>query len=114
MLDNEIIRMPRTVKKQQIRLAEQGTSQGQTHTPTTGECPGGKLLSLGGETKTSQDTGGAGLGLVGLHLGELGVNIGQSDIKTLPLVVQSGGILGGVCQLRAFLFNGSQLLGNFL
>jgi hypothetical protein len=104
----------RTVKKQEIGLAEQGTSQGQTHTPTTGECPGGELLSLGGETKTSQYTGSAGLGLVGLHLGELRVDISQGNIQTLPLVIQSGSILRSVCHLGTFFFKNSQLLGNFL
>lgn len=103
-----------TVKKQQIRLAEQGSGQSQTHAPTTRECPGGVLLSLGGETKTSQDTGRTGLGLVGLHLGELGVNVAQSDIQTLPLMVQSGSIFRGVCHLRPFFFNSRQLLSDFL
>jgi hypothetical protein len=42
------------------------------------------------------------------------VNVAQSDIQTLPLVVQSGSIFRGVCHLRPFFFNSSQLLSDFL
>lgn len=76
-----------TVEKQKVGLAEQGSSQCETHSPTSREGPGCVLLSFLGETKTSQDTGGPRFGLVGFHLGELGINVAQGNIQAFPFVV---------------------------
>ncbi|KAG9954842.1 ABC transporter domain-containing protein, partial [Aureobasidium melanogenum] len=81
------------LQHEKIRFAEQSTSKCQSHTPTTREGLCGELLPLVRETKTSQNTGSTRFGPVRIHLSELGLNVTESDIKTLSLLVK----LSSVC-----------------
>ena len=57
-----------TVEQKQIRFAEEGSGQGQSHSPTARERLGREELSLGGEAKTGENAGRSTLGLIRLHL----------------------------------------------
>ena len=104
----------RTVEQQQIRLAEQGPRQRQPHAPPTGERPRGVPLTLRVEAEAGQDAGGARLGLVRVHLRQLGVHVAQRRVQRLALLVQPLRVAGAVGERGPLGLDAGELLGDFL
>ncbi len=82
------------VEKKDVRPGEEHGGECDAHPPAAGELGAGTALRLGVEAEAVQDRGGAGLGGMGVDVGEAGVDLGDA--------VGVAGVLGLGHQCGAF------------
>lgn len=103
---------PRTVKQQEVRLAEEGPGNRHSHPPAAGEGFCCMSLPFRAEAEAGEDTCRPRFCSVRVHFGQLAVDVTQSDVQSLSLLIEADSIGRCVGEGRAFRLECRKFLTN--